>query len=103
MQKKIQKKTTNTRKNVKITCFECIFQIFGYANNTISDGPNAILRPLYNRYLCHITIVKWSQIYTRTIRKCLFEDILFLGAFPIVIPIVNLISNLDNERVELSC
>ena len=90
-------------KNVKITCFACVFQIFGYANNTTSDGPSAILRPLYNRYFCHITIEKWSQIYTRNIRKCFFEDILFLGAFPIVIPIVNSISNLDHEGVELSC
>ena len=90
-------------KIVKITCFACIFQIFGYANNTTSDGPSAILRPLYNRYFCHITIKKWSLIYTRTIRKCLFKDILFLGAFPILIPIVNSISNLDHEGVELSC
>ena len=90
-------------KNVKITCFACIFQIFGYANNTTSDGPSAILRPLYNRYFCHITIEKWSQICTRTIRNGFFKDILFLGLFPIVIPIVNSISNLDHEGVELSC
>ena len=73
-----------------------------YANNTISDGPSAILRPLYNSYFCHITIEKWSPIYTRTIRKCLFKDILFLAAFSIVISIVNSISNLDHEGVELS-
>ena len=90
-------------KNVEITCFACIFQMFRYANNTTSDGPSEILRPLYNRYFCHITIEKCSQIYTRSIRKCLFEDILFLGAFPIVIPIANSISNLDHEGVELSC
>ena len=87
--------------NVKRTCFACIFQIFGYANYPISDGPSAILRPFYNRYFCHITM--WSQIYTRTIRKCLFKDILFLGAFPIIIPIVNSISNLEHEGVEQSC
>ena len=40
-------------------------------DNTSSDGP-AILRPLYNKYFCHITIKKWSKIYSRTIRKCLF-------------------------------
>ena len=51
----------------------------------------------------HITTQKWSHICTRTIRKCLFEDILFFGAFPFVIPIVNSISNLNHEGVELSC
>ena len=35
-----------------IISFACIFQIFGYANNTISDGPSAILRPLYNILRC---------------------------------------------------
>ena len=88
---------------LKITCFACICQIFGYANNTISDGPSAIVRPLYNISLCHITIEKWSQIYTRIIRKCLFEEILILGTFPIAIPIVNSISNLDHEGLKLSC
>ena len=89
-------------KNGKITCFACIFQIFGYANKTTSDGPSAILRPLYNRYFCHITIEKWSQICTKTIRNVFFKDILFLVLFPIVIPIVNLIANLNHEEVELS-
>ena len=65
--------------------------IFGYAKNTTSEGPRSILRPLYNRYFCHITIKKWSQICTRTIRNGFFKDILFLSSFPIVIPIVNLI------------
>ena len=32
----------------------------------------------------------------------IFKNNLFLGSFPIVIPIVNLIANLDNEGVELS-
>ena len=89
-------------KHVKITSFAYIFQMFGYGNKITYDGPSAIPRPLYNRYLCHITIEKWSQICTRTIRKCLFKDILFLGASPIVIPIVNSISNLNHEWVELS-
>ena len=89
-------------KHVKITCFACICQLFGYANNNTSDSPSVILRPFYDRYFCHITIEKWSHICTRTITKCLFEDILFLGAFPIVIPNVS-ISNLDHEGVELLC
>ena len=46
---------------------------------------------------CQITIEKWSQICIRTIRNVFFLDILFFGLFPIVIPIVNLIANLDHE------
>ena len=38
-------------KNVKSTCFACIFQMFGY-------GPSAFPRPLYNIYFGHITIKK---------------------------------------------
>ena len=76
--------------------------LHAFFKNATSDDPSAILKLLYNRYFFHITIEKWSQISTRTIRKCLFEDILFLGAIPIVIPIVNSISNLDYEGIELS-
>ena len=76
-------------KYLKNACKAGYFNIFGYAKNTTSDGPSSILRPLYNRYFCNITIEKWSRIGTRTIRKCLFENIMFLGAFPTVIPIVN--------------
>ena len=90
-------------KYLKNACKAGYFNIFGYAKNTTSEGPSSILRPLYNRYFCHITIEKWSQICTRTIRNGFFKDILFLGLFPIVIPIVNSISNLDHEGVELSC
>ena len=79
------------------------FKKLYYAKNTTSDGPSSILRPLCCRYFCQITIEKWSQICTRTITKGFFKDILFLGLFPIVIPIVNLIANLDHEGVELSC
>ena len=35
-------------------------------------------------------------------RNGFFKDILFLGSFPIVIPIVNFIANLDHEGVEPS-
>ena len=90
-------------KYLKNACKAGYFNIFGCAKNTTSEGPSSILRPLYNRYFCHITIEKWSQICTRTIRNGFFKDILFLGSFPIVIPIVNLIANLDHEGVELSC
>mgnify|MGYP000105180269 CR=1 FL=1 len=49
------------------------------------------------KYLFHITIEKWSQICTRTMKKGFFEDILFMGLFPIEIPIVNLIPNLEHD------
>ena len=49
-------------KSIKITCFVCIFQIFGYAKNTTSASPNKIQRPFYNIYFCHITIEKWFRI-----------------------------------------
>ena len=81
-------------KYLKSACKAGYFNIFGYAKNTTSEGPSSILRPLYNRYFCHITIKKWSPICTRTIRNVFFKDILFLGLFPIVIPIVNLNANL---------
>ena len=90
-------------KDVKITCFSCIFQIFGYATPLLMVLVVLAVQFWDHRYFCHITIENWCQIYTRTIKKCLFEDILFLGAFPIVIPIVNSISNLDHEGVTLSC
>ena len=77
------------------------FNLFVNAKNTTSDGPSSILRPLYNSYFCHFTIEKWSQICTRTIRNGFFQGYSVLGSFTIVIPIVNSMSNLDNEGVEL--
>ena len=50
-------------KYLKNACKAGYLNIFGYAKNTTSDGPTSILRPLYNRYFCHITIEKWSQVY----------------------------------------
>ena len=89
-------------KDLKNVCKAGYFNFFGYVKNTNSDGPISIPRPLYNRYFCPITIKKWSQICTRTINNGFFKDILFFGLFPIVIPIVNLIANLDREGDELS-
>ena len=88
-------------KYLKNACKAGYFNIFGYAKNTTSDGPSSVLRPLYNRYFYHITIEKWSQICTKTIRNGFFKDIQMLALFPIVIPIVNIITNLDHEGVEL--
>ena len=62
----------------------------------------SILRQLYKRYFCHITIEKWSQSCTGTIRNGFLKDILFLGSFSIVIAIVNIISDFNYEGVELS-
>ena len=43
---------------------------------------------LFNRYFCHITFIKWSQICTRTTRKYFSEDIFSVGSFPIEIPMI---------------
>ena len=90
-------------KYLQNACKAGYFNIFGYAKNTTYEGPSSILKPLNNRYFCHITIEKWSHFCTRTIGNGFFKDILLLGSFPIVIPIVNLIENLDHEGVEPSC
>ena len=65
-----------------------IFKIFGYARNGTSVNKNPFLRPLYNRYFCHITIVKWSRIIQKSIKKCVFWDIFILGPFSIKFPII---------------
>ena len=87
-------------------CKACYFNIFGYAKNTTFYSPRSILRPLYKIYFCHITIKKWSQICTGTIRNVFLADILSLpetlGSFPLVILIVHLLVILDHEGVELS-
>ena len=44
----------------------------GVVRNGTSDSQNQNLRPIYNRYFCHITIIKWSQNCTRAIRKSFF-------------------------------
>ena len=90
-------------KYLKYACKAGYSNIFGYAKNTTSDGPSSILGPLYNRYFCHITVEKWSRICTWTIKNVFFKDFLFFfGLFPMVIPIINLIANLDHGGVKLS-
>ena len=49
-----------------------IFKIFGYARNGTSVNKIPFLRPLYDRYFCHITIVKWSRIIQKSIKKWIF-------------------------------
>ena len=74
----------------KIALKTAIFKIIGYARNGTSVHKNLFLRPLYNIYFCHITIIKWSQIPKKSIRKCFFRGIFILGPFSIKFPIVTL-------------
>ena len=73
--------------DLKIALKTAIFKYFWYARNDTSGNKNLNLRPLYDRYFCHITIIKWSQICTRIIRKYFSEDIFLGGSFPIEITI----------------
>ena len=94
-------------KNIQ-TCRLTVFIVsFGAPKHNIlekniSDGPSANLRPLFNSNVTKVSVIMWTQNWTRTLRNFLSKDILFLGAFPIVIPISNSISNLDHEGFELS-
>ena len=74
--------------NFKITLKTAIFQKCGYARNDTFGHGNLNLRPLYNRYFCHITTLKWSQICQNFIKKCFLGDILFFGKFSIQFPII---------------
>ena len=68
--------------------FQWNFKIWGQPKKGSSVLKNQFLRPLYNRYFCHITIVKWSRIIQKSIKKCVFYDIFILGPFPIKFPTV---------------
>ena len=67
-----------------------IFEIFGCARNGTSVHKNHVLRPLYKRHFCHITIFKWSRINKNSIKKWIFWDIFILVLFSIEFPIVTL-------------
>ena len=60
-----------------------IFKISGCARNGTSVNKNHVSRPLCNRYFCHITIVKWSWINQKSIKKLIFWDIIILNPFSI--------------------
>ena len=67
---------------------------FGYARYGTSGHKNPILKPIYNRYFCHITNIKWSRKCTRIIKKCFFWIFFhYLGLFLIIIPIISLKTN----------
>ena len=55
--------------DLKIILRTAILQIFGDARTDTSGHKNPFLRPLYNWYFCHITIVKWSHIYKKMHQK----------------------------------
>ena len=64
-----------------------IFKNLRYPRKGVSVHKNKILRPLNNRYFCHITNIKWSQILKSSIRKCvLLIDIQFLDPLDIKFP-----------------
>ena len=63
--------------------FLCNFKIIDYTKKGVSVHSNPNLRPLYNRYFCHITILNWSQICKTIHQKVLLGDILFVGKFSI--------------------
>ena len=81
---------SGTPKYLENCRFQCNFKIWGWAEKGISVHKNHVLRPLYNRYFCHITIVKWSRINKKSIRKCILWDTFILGLFSIKFPIVTL-------------
>ena len=80
--------------------FQCNFKIWGRPKKGSSVHKNPFLRPLYNRYFCHITIVKWSRIIQKSMKKCNFLDIFILGPFSIKFPTVTL--NIYQHRKEKS-
>ena len=61
----------------KITLKTAILQICGYPRNETSGHKNLIPRPQYNRYFCHIAIIKWSQIYKKIHQKVFFSRFFF--------------------------
>ena len=70
--------------------FQCNFKIWGWPKKGRSVHKNQFLRPLYNRYFCHITIVKLSWIIQKSIKKCVFWDIFILDPFSIKFPTATL-------------
>ena len=68
--------------------FQCKFEIIGQAKKGLSVQKSPILRPLYNRYFCQITIIKWSRIHQNSTRKCFFGDIFSKYPFSIIFPII---------------
>ena len=55
---------------------QVFWTFFDYAKNRTSSIKNLILRTLYNMYFCHVTILEWSQNFTRTIRKFIWGTVI---------------------------
>ena len=62
-------------------CKTSILESFAYARNRTSVNNNQTLRPLYNRYLSHITVIKVSLNCTRTFSKWFLELFSFWNAY----------------------
>ena len=70
----------------KISVFNANLKSYGRPKKGLSVQKSPILRPLYNRYFCHITIIKWSRICRNSTRKCFFGDIFSTYPFSIIFP-----------------
>ena len=49
-------------------------KLLGMPKMTHLGFKNAFLKPLNNRYFCHIAIIKWSQIGKKIYQKVLFQS-----------------------------
>ena len=78
-----------------------LLQKIWYARNNTSGKQILIMKPLYNIYFCHITIIKWFQNCTRIIMKCFFGEIYYLGSFLNRIPIILSNSNTINTTIPI--
>ena len=90
-------------KNLKIPVLHAFFKYLWMPTTPLLRGLGQFWDHFITNTFVILLLKKRSQIYNMTIKKFLFKDILFLGAFLIVILIVNSISNLDHEGVKLSC
>ena len=67
--------------------FQYYFKIIGQAKKGVSVHNNPILRPLYDRYFCHISIIKWFQICQNSIKKNFFGEIFCFAFTPMYFPL----------------
>ena len=67
----------------KKSVFSIILNLRVGQKSSLYPKKSPILRPLYNRYFCHISIIKWSRICQNSTRKCVFGDIFLKINFPL--------------------
>ena len=63
--------------------FQCNFYFWGKAKKRISGLKNQILISLYNRYFCHLTLLRWSRISKNPSERAILEVFLFQVCFPL--------------------